>query len=158
MSLPNAVVPALLVLALALVGCGGEPAPEPADGFALPDVDAAPGVGTTGGVVTSKRGVFTLTVTPSPSPIPLNESFAIEVDVARAETPDVLESDATLQLTARMPEHNHGMLRYPVTERVEPGRFRASGMLFHMTGFWELVVNVQAGDDMDQATMRIDLE
>lgn len=156
MPLRDALLAAALVVGL--VGCGEPASPDAADGFAVPDVESPATRGTTGGLITTKNELFALDVAPDPSPIPLNEPFALEITVARAEGAGAVVDDATLQLTARMPEHNHGMLRYPTTERIAPGHFRTEGMLFHMPGFWELVVNVQAGDAMDQATMRIDLE
>ncbi len=147
----------VVIVFVCLVACS-EDRSSPAPGYVVPQAGEFAAQGTTGGTVVSIGGIFSLEIVPEPSPIPFNEPYALAIDVARAASPDVLEPDATLQLTARMPEHNHGMNRYPVVERVGPGRFRASGMLFHMSGFWELVVNVQAGDEQDQAVMRIDLE
>ena len=42
-----------------------------------------------------------------------------------------------------MPAHNHGLPTKPrVTEALGGGDYRLDGVRFHMSGYWEIVVNV----------------
>ena len=61
--------------------------------------------------------------------------FALEVAACAKSGP----APAQLQVDARMPEHRHGMNYRPSVKRLAPGRWRAEGLLFHMTGKWEFV-------------------
>ncbi|MBK8761508.1 MAG: hypothetical protein IPM03_14020 [Sulfuritalea sp.] len=73
--------------------------------------------------------------------IPMARHFAIEVQVCSGATP----SGATLAgLDATMPEHRHGMNYRPRIVALGDGRFRAEGMMFHMSGRWQLEFEVQS--------------
>ena len=73
--------------------------------------------------------------------IPMARHFAIEVQVCSGATP----SGATLaSLDATMPEHRHGMNYRPRIVAIGDGRFRAEGMMFHMSGRWQLEFGVQS--------------
>jgi hypothetical protein len=70
----------------------------------------------------------------APEPLPLAAFFAIDFaactrDGRRIDPPRV---DAT------MPQHGHGMNYRPTVEARGDGRFRASGLLLHMPGRWQL--------------------
>lgn len=87
--------------------------------------------------------------------VPRNEDFTLEVwlfDDGRAL------SGATLSVGARMPEHNHGMLRVPRTTDRGDGSYAVEGMLLHMRGHWELVFDVLSGNDEDVAVSAIELQ
>jgi hypothetical protein len=89
----------------------------------------------------TRGGSYTVVWVPVPDPIPLNEPFELDVVITHAEdgTPVI---DATLMIEATMPAHGHGMNRHPrVIGRVE-GRYRVAGMLFHMSGFWQIDIDV----------------
>jgi hypothetical protein len=47
-------------------------------------------------------------------------------------------------LDATMPEHRHGMNYRPRIVALGDGRFRAEGMMFHMSGRWQLEFEVQS--------------
>ena len=49
-----------------------------------------------------------------------------------------------LRVDATMPEHRHGMNYRPTITAVGPGRWRAEGLLWHMSGRWELAIEVEA--------------
>ena len=74
----------------------------------------------------------------APAPVPLAQFFAIDFalcarDGSRSPAPRV---DAT------MPEHGHGMNYRPAVERLGADRFRATGLLLHMPGRWQLAFAV----------------
>ena len=59
---------------------------------------------------------------------------------------------AQLELSATMPEHNHGMnTRPPVTE-VGEGEYRVDGMQFHMSGHWQMEFRIVSEDTVELAT------
>lgn len=51
-----------------------------------------------------------------------------------------------VRVDATMPEHRHGMNYRPSLRSPEPGRWRADGLLWHMSGRWELRLDVALGD------------
>ena len=63
-------------------------------------------------------------------------------------------ADARLtRVDATMPEHRHGMNYRPTIQPLGPGRWRAEGLLWHMSGRWELRLDVAAADG-GQHTLR----
>ena len=72
-----------------------------------------------------------------PQAIVVGQPFAILVSVC----------PATVQLTrvdATMPEHRHGMNYRPTLRALGDGLWRAEGLLWHMSGRWELTLDLQA--------------
>ena len=77
----------------------------------------------------------------APGAIPMAQHFSIEVQLCAGAMP----SAATLaRLDATMPEHRHGMNYRPRLTALGEGRFRAEGMMFHMSGRWQLEFEVQS--------------
>ncbi len=69
---------------------------------------------------------------------PLNAPFVLEValcarDGSAAKAP---------RIDAWMPAHRHGMNYRPSVAALADGRFRADGLLFHMPGRWEYIVEI----------------
>ena len=70
---------------------------------------------------------------------PRNEDFELEV---------VLERDgqrlrgAELVVRGFMPDHGHGMVRWPRAIPREDGSFLVEGMLLHMRGHWQLFFDI----------------
>jgi hypothetical protein len=49
-----------------------------------------------------------------------------------------------LRVDATMPEHRHGMNYRPTVKPLGDGRWRAEGLLWHMSGRWQLRLDVRA--------------
>jgi hypothetical protein len=111
---------------------------------------------TLAGPVVSDSGAFALVLSTTPSPIRLNEHFELTV-VVRPVSPD---SRAPLSVTveAQMPAHRHGMNTRPHRQQLDGDRFLFRGLLFHMAGEWEVVVEVAQGRVRDRATARLVIE
>ena len=86
----------------------------------------------------AQAGPWTVQWAPDPDPLPYNEPFALVLTVEGQPLP------ATVRVRADMPEHGHGMPTDPVVTALGDGRYRAEGMLFQMTGRWELVMNLDS--------------
>jgi hypothetical protein len=150
----------LLALSL-LVACASppEPAPPPAAPVLPPPAAAARKELPPGWAERETRraatleGRFIVWWTSEPEPIPFNQPFKLRVWAARAETPDTPLTDATFEVSATMPEHGHGMNRVPRVTPQPDGSHLVEGMLFHMHGRWDLIINVHAGGSYGQAIM-----
>ena len=101
--------------------------------------------------VLSESGAFLVSWTSSPDPIVPVELFSVELDVQEADTEMPAGDAVELVLDVTMPGHGHGMTVEPVLEKVSEGRWIASPMKFHMTGYWEMVVSLQQTEGEDQA-------
>ncbi len=108
--------------------------------------------------VESSAGAYIVHVDPPPSALPDNETFELRVWIARAGAPHELARDVALAVDASMPEHGHGMNRTPKITRTEAGEFLVQGMLFHMTGHWELYFDVTSGALTERAQVDVVLE
>ncbi|MFO1303643.1 MAG: hypothetical protein U1F54_07910 [Burkholderiales bacterium] len=84
----------------------------------------------------------------TPSPIPMGQHFALDVTVCPRDKSPLPRS---LRVDAGMPEHKHGMNYKPTVTAKGGGRFRVEGMLFHMSGRWEIAFDVAS----DGAVRRI---
>jgi hypothetical protein len=57
---------------------------------------------------------------------------------------------AIVSVTGGMPKHNHGLPTDPrMTQALGNGDYVLEGMRFHMNGYWELTVTVDAGGRRD---------
>lgn len=82
---------------------------------------------------------YTVAYRTLPSPVVAGEHFEVDFAVcprANAPAPDAVRVDAT------MPEHRHGMNYRPTIVAQGDGRYKAQGMLFHMSGRWEIMFDV----------------
>jgi hypothetical protein len=76
-----------------------------------------------------------------PAAIPQGRHFSVEVQLCQGAAP----AGATLErLDASMPEHRHGMNYRPRITTLGDGRYRAEGMMFHMSGRWQLEFEVRS--------------
>lgn len=89
-------------------------------------------------------GTYFISYTPNPSPIPLNKLFELDVRVFTDAAMTTPADGVTVAADAAMPHHHHGMNLVPRSERIGPGQFRVTGMLFHMPGYWEIYVDVKS--------------
>ena len=71
-----------------------------------------------------------------PQTIAVGRPFALLVTLCPAQA-QLLRVDAT------MPEHRHGMNYRASVEALGEGRWRVEGLLWHMSGRWELTLDVQ---------------
>ncbi len=104
----------------------------------------------------SNGGSYSLRFEPEPREFPDNEAFHFEVWVIpRYGT--LSAADLTLTVDAAMPQHGHGMNRVPRVSRLEPGHFLVEGMYFHMTGKWELYLDITDGALTERAQCVVEL-
>lgn len=106
--------------------------------------------------LTSSAANYLLELQPPIAAMPDNEGFRFEVRVAEASTRQPAE-DVTLAVDAAMPEHGHGMNRVPRVTRLGDGHFLVEGMYFHMTGRWELYLDVTQGAWTERTQCRVEL-
>ena len=85
-----------------------------------------------------------------PARVPLNAPFALDISFCARTGTTVVHP----RIDARMPAHRHGMNYQPSLTETAPGRIRAEGLLFHMPGRWEFVLDL--GDD--RVTLPVDVE
>ena len=69
---------------------------------------------------------------------PLNAPFVLEVALCARDGSAVRQP----RIDAWMPAHRHGMNYRTSVAALAGGRFRADGLLFHMPGRWEFVVEI----------------
>ena len=162
---PGRLLPALALLAACSTPAPPPPAPPPAPAALSPPPAAAARVDLPPGWTeretrraTTLEGRFVVWWVPEPDPIPFNQPFKLHVWAALAATPDVPLTDATLEISATMPEHGHGMNRVPRVTAQPDGSHIVEGMLFHMRGRWDLIVNVHGAGTYGQAILPILLE
>ncbi len=79
---------------------------------------------------------------PTPDPIPLNASFELELEIRDGTDPERPVTGAQVFVSGWMPDHLHGMNRRASTTELGDGRYRIRGMLFHMPGHWQILVDV----------------
>jgi hypothetical protein len=68
--------------------------------------------------------------------IPLSRPFELLVRACPADV-------ELLKVDARMPAHRHGMNYRPSIVALGDGRWRVTGLLFHMAGDWQLRLDLQ---------------
>jgi hypothetical protein len=128
----------LLVAALAVQGC-----------------DSSGGRGDGKKTVDSNGGRYTVELQTSPSPIVVNQPFDVSVTVTpKSATAGAVE----VVIDARMPAHFHGMNRVPKLSRGAGNTWKAEGLLFHMSGHWELYVDITEGGATERAQVDVDLK
>ena len=96
---------------------------------------------------------------PQPAPVRIGQHFALDILVCPRSG---VTSPASLKVDASMPEHRHGMNYQPSVQQLPSSsrvaRYRAEGLMFHMAGRWELVIEVRAGGYGDRLTHSIRIE
>ncbi|MEJ0040311.1 MAG: hypothetical protein WDO68_30520 [Gammaproteobacteria bacterium] len=105
----------------------------------------------------TEGGAFALTIKSNPAPIPLNEPFELTITVKAARKIDD-PNPLWLGVSATMPAHAHGMNTRTEVEPLGEGRFLVRGLLFHMAGDWDVLLQVAKGRVHEQAHMRVRIE
>lgn len=137
------------LLAAVLAACSGEDGARGA-AAACPEGSAA----------WSNAGGFYAVWRPlaEPAEVPLNEEFEAEVWLFTDDSCAVPVEGAEVAIDCRMPAHRHGMLHDVALEHRGGGRYVAEGMLCHMTGRWELHVDLTRGALTERAQFDFVLE
>ncbi len=98
---------------------------------------------------------YTIAYTTAPDPIVAGRHFVVDFAVcSRAGS----AAPQSVRIDASMPEHKHGMNYRPGVTATRPGMYRAEGLLFHMSGRWELVFDLMAGNTTERLTDAIRLD
>lgn len=129
---PGAWRPALLLSLLGSLAIGAMAAcpPEPADGQAL----RQDGLQLAWRPLAGNGPV-------QPDVIVQGRHFGIEVQLCQGATAAAARLE---RLDASMPEHRHGMNYRPRIIALGDGRYRAEGLMFHMSGRWQLEFEVRS--------------
>lgn len=91
-----------------------------------------------------------------PTTIPLNHTFEIDFAIFNADGPPAVGVAA--HVDAAMPHHGHGMNTAPIVVRNADGTFTARGMLFHMSGAWELYFDATRAGMTERAKFDVEIE
>jgi hypothetical protein len=94
---------------------------------------------------------------PIPDPLPVGEMCELEVLVQRTDDGTPV-TGAGIHVRGQMPQHGHGMNLTPRATEVGEGRYRVRGMLLHMTGYWEIGIDVVIDDIASSAEFELELE
>ncbi|MEM9382455.1 MAG: hypothetical protein AAGB93_21055 [Planctomycetota bacterium] len=149
-------LPSILWMALlppALTACGGS---SPAGDGAASANAAATGPRYLDRA-TSSRATFVAEVS-SEAPIPLNEPFSVRLALLDPSTEERFDDYDEVTIDARMPAHQHGMLRDVDLTRTDDGALVAEGLEFHMVGHWEIHVDVRRGARVERAQFDVQLD
>lgn len=95
-------------------------------------------------------GAVTLAWRAVPQPITVGTPFAMQLRLCPADA-------QLVALDATMPEHRHGMNYKPSLNALGQGRWRAEGLLWHMSGRWQLRFEVQHGGAKQALTQDVTL-
>jgi hypothetical protein len=98
---------------------------------------------------------FTVAFEPSHQPIPVGKHFSLEFTICPRKGGVSPES---VRLDAHMPEHRHGMNYAANVVPVPGGGYRADGLLFHMPGRWEIMVDVRSQGKTDRIVRSMQIE
>ena len=88
-----------------------------------------------------------------PAPLKVGRFFSAEVIACRAPA-----TVSRISLDATMPAHGHGMNYRPKATNVAPGHYRFSGLMLHMSGHWQITVDLYDGTRLiHRLTRNLDL-
>ncbi len=131
----------LLAALAALVGAHAQP--RPAAPAHPPDCEPPPAAGQH-----LAAGDLQAWWRAEPAPLRVGQPFALVVTLCPAQT-------QLLRVDAHMPEHRHGMNYRPTLQPLGGGRWRAEGLLWHMPGRWELVLEAGLGEQKVRLTQTV---
>ena len=96
-----------------------------------------------------EAGRYALALKTEPGAIAVGKFFAVIVAVCARDGAPAPES---VRVDASMPEHRHGM-NYRPRISGDGESWRAEGLMFHMPGRWEFLVEIRAGGRTERATL-----
>ncbi len=88
-------------------------------------------------------------------PIPVGQHFSMDLQVCG---PPGAAVPTQVRVDADMPAHRHGMNYQTTVAPLGDGRFRADGLMFHMTGRWRLVFELQGTPQAVRITQEVLVE
>lgn len=104
----------------------------------------------------SQRGLFHVSYQSALSPLQINKLHAWTLHIENADGSALL--GAQLEVSGGMPTHDHGLPTQPrVTEELGDGDYRLDGLRFHMTGAWEITINIDADGKSDTVVINVNL-
>jgi len=144
-----------LLIAIFAAACGSsepEETPTPAmEAMAMPDTPEDLDIATTR---LSEEEAFQVTISSNLDPLSLNEihSWTVHVETAAGEAVE----NGEIAVDGGMPEHNHGFPTTPeITDELGGGDYMLEGVKFSMAGWWELKLDITAGEQTDTVTFNI---
>lgn len=105
---------------------------------------------------TSDGGSFMVSWSSAVEPIAINRmhEWVLHLETTAGEP---LEG-AAIEIGGGMPAHDHGLPTSPrVTEELGSGDYRVEGMRFHMSGYWEVTLEISAGGVSETAVIPLEL-
>lgn len=105
----------------------------------------------------SRQGKFVVRLEPPASGPAINQMHAWRLQLRTAEGAPV--SQALIGFAGGMPQHGHGFPTQPrVTRELSPGVYALEGMKFSMTGWWDMRLDIRAGETRDTAVFNVILD
>ena len=90
-----------------------------------------------------------------PAKIAVGQHFTVEMAVCpKAGQP----APEAVRVDGYMPDHAHGMNYAAAVRPAGPGRYGATGMMFHMPGKWDLIFEVRGSGKTDRMVSTIMLQ
>ena len=107
-------------------------------------------------VIESKGKNYQIIFSPKIAQMPLNQYFDMDVQIKSAMG-QILKFPIKLSIDAGMAAHNHGMNSKPMIESLGQGKYKVSGLLFHMAGEWFLEFSIQRGITFDKTKITLEV-
>ncbi len=108
--------------------------------------------------VRSNDGLYDVYYRTIPQSVPLNEMFGMELVIVPTSAADGQPSPQIVTADAAMPHHGHGMNHMPSVSRRGDGAYVVQDMLLHMSGYWEIYVDVQRDGVTERAQWSLELQ
>lgn len=103
---------------------------------------------------TSRQGKFMVSMDPPAKGPAINQMHVWQIRISTAGGLPI--SNARVGFDGGMPQHGHGFPTKPrVTRETSPGVYVIEGVKFSMTGWWDMRLDIQAGDDADTAIFNV---
>ena len=103
----------------------------------------------------SERGIYEVSFESSLQPIEINQIHTWVLHITAKGVPVV---NAEVSVVGGMPAHDHGLPTRPrVREEFGDGDYRLEGMRFHMSGAWEISIEIEANGKTDTVIIALQL-
>ncbi len=115
----------------------------------------ATGDAVAGELAVDDTGRYALEIAPSLNPLVINRMHHWDITLRDRTGSPV--SAAAVSVEGGMPVHDHGLPTVPKAVELGDGRYRISGLRFHMPGDWVLILTIDDGMHRDRVTVRFTL-